>query len=213
MKTEDLLSLAGVVPVLAIEDASHAEPLAVALAQGGLRVVELTLRTRFGLDAVAAMKRAAPNLIVGMGTVRTPHDVQKSVDAGAEFIVTPGSTPALLQAIAESGLPALPAAATASEAMVAQSFGFDALKFFPAERSGGVAWLKDIAGPLPDIQWCPSGGIGIDQVAAYFALPNVACVGGSWVARQADIAAGNWDQITENAKKACELAQRLPARV
>lgn len=203
MNTEDLLALASVVPVLAIEDASHAEPLAVALEEGGLRVVELTLRTPFGLEAVAVMKRAAPDLIVGMGTVRTPQDVQKSVDAGAQFIVTPGSTPDVLQAIAKSGLPAMPAAATASEALVAQSFGFNALKFFPAERCGGTAWLKDIAGPMPDIQWCPSGGIGLDKLEAYFALPNVACVGGSWIARQSDIVAGNWGQITQNAEKAC----------
>ncbi|MEO0973050.1 MAG: bifunctional 4-hydroxy-2-oxoglutarate aldolase/2-dehydro-3-deoxy-phosphogluconate aldolase [Pseudomonadota bacterium] len=200
--TDELLSKSCVIPVLAIEDLGLAAPLARALADGGLRVVELTLRTEHGLAAVSRMREAAPELVIGMGTVRTPTDVAKAIDAGSDFLVTPGSTPKTLQAIANAGVPAMPAAATATEALIAQDFGFSALKMFPAERCGGIAWLKDIAGPMPDIVWCPSGGIGVDMVERYLALANVECVGGSWIAPKATLADAEWSTITDNAKKA-----------
>ena len=205
MTTDIILEKASVVPVLEVQDLSSAAPLARALAAGGMTVVELTLRTACGLDAVAEMKSAAPELIVGMGTLRTPQDAENSLKAGAEFLVTPGTTPDLLKALADTGLPCMPGVATASEAMLAQTYGFNALKFFPAEQSGGVKWVKSIAGPLPDITWCPSGGINAEKAAEYLVLKNVACVGGSWVAPKAAVSGGDWDAITANARQAMDL--------
>lgn len=208
MKQDEILARATVVPVIEIADLTTAKPLARALAQGGLTVVELTLRTACGLDAVAEMQAAAPELIVGMGTVRTPKDVADSIKAGAEFLVTPGASPELLKALADSGVPALPGVATASEAMIALTYGFNALKFFPAELCGGVDWIRSVSGPLADITWCPSGGISAERAVDYFALNNVACVGGSWVAPKSAMAAGNWDAITRNARLAADLKKR-----
>lgn len=205
MTLNEILAKSTVIPVLAIERLEDAAPLAKALSDGGLRVIELTLRTQFGLDSVKEMRRAAPDLVIGMGTVRTPQDVEQAVGAGSDFIVTPGSTPETLQAIRSAGVPAVPAAATATEALSAQRLGFNTLKFFPAERSGGVRWLRDMAAPLPDIQWMPSGGIGENLVEEYLALANVACVGGSWIAPPQAIAQGDWDTITANAARACSF--------
>ncbi|MBB37075.1 MAG: keto-deoxy-phosphogluconate aldolase [Hirschia sp.] len=202
MNTEELLAQASVIPVLEVVSLSDAAPLARALADGGLRVVELTLRTDCALEAVAEMKSAAPELIVGMGTLRQAEDAEKSAKAGAEFLVTPGATASLLKALADTGLPTLPGVATASEAMTAMEYGFNAQKFFPAELSGGVAWVKSIKGPLADIMWCPSGGIAEDKVAEYMALDNVACVGGSWIASRSAISGKDWAGITENARRA-----------
>ena len=202
MQTEELLAQASVIPVLEVEDLAYAAPLARALADGGMRVVELTLRTACAIEAVAEMKAAAPELIIGMGTVRGPADVERSLAAGVSFLVTPGSTPTTLKAMADAGAIALPGAASATEALIAQEHGFNALKFFPAEQSGGAAWLKSIAGPMPDIKWCPTGGVSLDKIETYMALPNVACVGGTWIARKPDIKEGNWAVITENARKA-----------
>ena len=162
---------------------------------------------RAALDALGAMKRASPALIVGMGTVRTGSDVERSLAAGADFLVSPGASEKLLLAMATA--PALPGVATASEAMTAFEAGYRALKFFPAEPAGGAAYLKSLAGPLPDILFCPTGGIGPERAPDYFALPNVACVGGTWIATKAMIAKGDWAGIEANAARAAALK---PAR-
>jgi 2-dehydro-3-deoxyphosphogluconate aldolase/(4S)-4-hydroxy-2-oxoglutarate aldolase len=205
MRIDDILKAASVIPVLELDRLDDAAPLARALAAGGLRVVELTLRTDAALAGVDAMRRAAPSLIVGMGSIRTEDDIRRSLAAGAEFLVSPGASATLLAALANSGAPALPGVATASEAMTAAEAGFVAMKFFPAEPAGGVPYLKAIAGPLPDLKFCPTGGISAEKARDYLALPNVACVGGSWIATRKMIAAEDWKTIEANAKRAAAM--------
>ncbi len=205
MKIDDILKAARIIPVLEVQELANAAPLARALAAGGLRVVELTLRTACAIDAVKAMQDAAPDLIVGMGTVRSPGDVEASAKAGAAFLVSPGATPQLLAAMREAEAPGLPGVATASEAMTAFAAGFRAMKFFPAEPAGGIDYLKSLAGPLPDIFFCPTGGIGAEKAADYLALANVACVGGSWIATKEMIARGDWAAIEARAKSAAAI--------
>jgi 2-dehydro-3-deoxyphosphogluconate aldolase/(4S)-4-hydroxy-2-oxoglutarate aldolase len=203
MRIEEIMNAASVIPVLEVERLADAAPLAKALAAGGLRVVELTLRTTCALDAMAEMKRAAPSLLVGMGTIRTGADVERSLAAGADFLVSPGATPELLAAMRAG--PALPGVATASETMAAADAGYSALKFFPAEPAGGIAYLKSLAGPLPDIRFCPTGGIDVHSAADYLKLPNVVCVGGSWIATKPMISVGDWRGIEKNARLAAAL--------
>jgi 2-dehydro-3-deoxyphosphogluconate aldolase/(4S)-4-hydroxy-2-oxoglutarate aldolase len=205
MTIRDILGQASVIPVLELERLEDAAPVAQALAAGGLKVVELTLRTKAALPAVAAMKDAAPILIVGMGSILKTEDVSRSLDAGADFLVSPGATAYLLEALERSGAPALPGVATASEAMAAREAGFEAMKFFPAEPAGGVAYLKAIAGPLPSLLFCPTGGIDAEKAPDYLALPNVACVGGSWIATRTMIAAGDWKSVEMNARRASAM--------
>lgn len=206
MRIEDIMKAASVIPVLEVAELESAAPLARALAAGGLRVVELTLRTDCALDALKAMQDASSELIVGMGTVRTAADVSASVASGAAFLVSPGASLTLLKALADSGAPSLPGIATASEAMTAAEHGFKAQKFFPAEPAGGAAYLKSLAGPLPDIIFCPTGSISAEKAPEYLALPNVACVGGSWIATKAMIAKGDWAAIEANARRAAAMA-------
>ncbi|MEO1043273.1 MAG: bifunctional 4-hydroxy-2-oxoglutarate aldolase/2-dehydro-3-deoxy-phosphogluconate aldolase [Pseudomonadota bacterium] len=206
MSIEAILTGTKVIPVLEVAELSQAAPLAKALSAGGLGVVELTLRTDCALEAVDAMKEAAPDLIVGMGTIRAVKDVDMSIGAGADFLVTPGSTRHLLAHIADCGVPALPGVATVGEAMEAAEAGCTRLKFFPAEPIGGVPYLKAMVGPLPDVKFCPTGGIRVDQVADYIALPNVMCVGGSWIAPKTAIASGDWAAIENNAQRAASFA-------
>lgn len=205
MRIDDILSAASVIPVLELGRLDDAAPLAAALAAGGQRVVELTLRTEAALGAVSLMRKAAPALIVGMGSIRSADDVKRSIDAGAQFLVTPGAGPTLLTALAECNAPSLPGIATASEAMIAADAGFAAMKFFPAEFAGGASFLKAIAGPFPNLSFCPTGGISPDKAPDYLALPNVACVGGSWIATRAMIEAGDWKAIEANARRARAL--------
>lgn len=203
MRIDEIMAAASVIPVLEVERLDDAAPLARALAAGGLKVVELTLRTAAALAALGEMKRAAPALLVGMGTIRTGEDVERSLAAGADFLVSPGASAALLRAMRDA--PALPGVATASEAMTAAEAGYRAMKFFPAEPAGGAAYLKSLAGPLPDLRFCPTGGITPERAGEYFALPNVPCVGGTWIATRAMIAAGDWTGIEANARKAASL--------
>lgn len=205
---EAVIYAASVIPVLAVKRLGDAAPLARALAAGGLKVIELTLRTEVALDAMKAMQDAAPELLVGMGTVRTPEDAAKSAREGAAFLVSPGLTPALGEAMLATGLACLPGVATAGEAMAAREQGFEVLKFFPAEPAGGVAYLKALAGPLPDVRFCPTGSISRERAPDYLALANVVCVGGSWIATTADIDAGNWAAITANARAAEAMKRR-----
>ena len=202
--TETLCRKAPVIPVLVIEDATHAAPLAEALIAGGLPVLEVTLRTPAALDAIAVMS-GVPGGIVGAGTVLTPDDVRAAQDAGAQFAVSPGATDRLLDACEAAGLPILPGAATASEAMRLLERGYGVQKFFPASAIGGAPALKALGGPLPQVRFCPTGGIDTANAADYLALDNVLCVGGSWVAPRQLVQKGEWAAITGLARQAAAL--------
>ena len=205
MTIDDILSAARVVPVIEIDDAARAVDLGRALLAGGVRVAELTMRTPAALDALKAIKSDVPGLIVGMGTIIAPEQADAAKAAGADFLVTPGTTPRLAAAVLATGLPALPGIATVGEAIALLEAGFARQKFFPAEAAGGVAFLKSIAGPVPAITFCPTGGISVEKARDYLALSNVACVGGSWVAPRAMIASGDWASIENNARQAAAL--------
>jgi 2-dehydro-3-deoxyphosphogluconate aldolase/(4S)-4-hydroxy-2-oxoglutarate aldolase len=200
-----LVSKTPVIPVLTIEHLADAVPLARALVAGGLPVIEVTLRTKVALDAIRAIIAQVPDCIVGVGTVTRISDIEAATDAGAEYLVSPGTPPELAAALADASVPVLPGCATVSEAMALAAQGFKVLKFFPAEASGGVAWLKSIAAPLPDLKFCPTGGIDSKNIAAYLACPNVLAVGGSWVAPKDAIASGDFSRITQLAREASAL--------
>jgi 2-dehydro-3-deoxyphosphogluconate aldolase/(4S)-4-hydroxy-2-oxoglutarate aldolase len=205
LTTDALADLASVIPVLTVSDVADAAPLARALEAGGLKVIEMTWRTAAALDVLQAMKAAAPGLVVGMGTIRTPEQAAQSVSAGADFLVSPGLTPKLVPALLDAGIPVLPGVATASEAMAAAEAGFDLLKFFPAEQAGGLDYLKSLQGPLPDIRFCPTGSITRERAPDYLALGNVVCVGGSWIASKAMVEQGDWAGIEANARAAATM--------
>lgn len=200
-----LLSLVPVVPVVVLDDLAHAVPVARALVAGGLPVIELTLRTPVALDAIAAIAAEVPEILVGAGTITSPELVARAVDAGAQFLVSPGTTPGLLRELAGSGVPFLPGTATVSEAMAVLEAGFSEMKFFPAEASGGAAYLKSLASPLPAARFCPTGGITATSAPTYLSLPNVGCVGGSWLTPADALAAGDWDRVATLAREAAAL--------
>jgi 2-dehydro-3-deoxyphosphogluconate aldolase/(4S)-4-hydroxy-2-oxoglutarate aldolase len=198
--------LAPVVPVLVIDDLSHARPLAEALVAGGLPALEVTLRTPVALDAIRAMSEV-PGGVVGAGTLLTPVDVKAAKAAGAKFGVSPGATDRLLAACEDEGLPLLPGAATASEIMALLEKGYTVQKFFPAEQAGGAAYLKSIGSPIPQVSFCPTGGISLKIAPDYLGLKNILCVGGSWVAPKDAMARGDWAAITTLAREAASLAR------
>ena len=202
--TRALCALAPVIPVLVIRDAARAEGLAQALVDGGLPVLEVTLRSEAALGAIRAMSRVAGGH-VGAGTVLSRDDVMRAKEAGAGFAVSPGATETLIRACEEAALPLLPGAVTASEVMRLAEAGYDMLKFFPAEAAGGAAALKSLAGPLPKISFCPTGGITPQSARDYLSLPNVICCGGSWIAPDAEVVAGDWPAITARARTAAAL--------
>ena len=197
-----LVSQTPVIPVLTIERAADAVPLARALVAGGLPVIEVTLRTKAALDAIRAIAADVPECVVSVGTVTRVPDIAAAVSAGAKYLVSPGTPSELAAALADASVPALPGCATVSEAMALSARGFKVLKFFPAEASGGVAWLKSVAAPLPDLKFCPTGGIDSTNLAAYLGCPNVLAIGGSWVAPKDAIASGDFDGITRLAREA-----------
>lgn len=203
---DTIMAVSPVIPVMVIERTQDAVPLANALYRGGLKVLEITLRTAQGLEAIAAIRKALPEAIVGAGTVVSDEDVARSRAAGAAFLVSPGCTPRLLAEARRANLPLLPGVNTPSEAMVLLEQGQRHLKFFPAEAAGGVAMLKSIAGPLPQLRFCPTGGIHPGNAADYLALPNVLCVGGTWMLDQALIQAGDWTAIEKLARQAAALS-------
>ncbi|MFT4013624.1 MAG: bifunctional 4-hydroxy-2-oxoglutarate aldolase/2-dehydro-3-deoxy-phosphogluconate aldolase [Paracoccus sp. (in: a-proteobacteria)] len=203
-KSRALCEIAPVIPVLVVGDAARAEGLATALVAGGLPVLEVTLRTEAALDVIRAMSKV-PGGHVGAGTVLTPDDARRAKDAGATFAVSPGVTETLVRACEEIELPLLPGAVTASEVMRAMEMGFRMLKFFPAEAAGGAKSLKSLAGPLPQVSFCPTGGVTLANAPDYLALPNVICVGGSWIAPDADVAAAGWQAIESRAREARAL--------
>jgi 2-dehydro-3-deoxyphosphogluconate aldolase/(4S)-4-hydroxy-2-oxoglutarate aldolase len=207
----DIAAIAGrapVIPVLTIERVADAVPLARALVKGGLPVLEVTLRTPVALDALRAMAAEVPEAMVGAGTVLNAEQLDQAKRAGARFLVSPGCTRALAAAAGASGLPFLPGVQTVSEAMALSEQGFRLMKFFPADQAGGLGWLKAVAAPLAGLSFCPTGGIGADTASSYLALPNVACVGGSWVTPRDAVAAGDWQKIERLAAAAANLKRR-----
>lgn len=199
---------AGVIPVLTIERLADARPLANALRAGGISAVEVTLRTPLALDAVRAVKAETPDIVVGVGTVTSKSDVEAALKAGAQFLVSPGTTRDLADALANAPVPALPGCATVSEALTLRARGFRVLKFFPAAACGGVSWLRAVAGPLPDAAFCPTGGIDAGNAAEYLALPNVIAIAGSWMAPKQAIARGDFAAVTQLANEAVALVRR-----
>jgi 2-dehydro-3-deoxyphosphogluconate aldolase / (4S)-4-hydroxy-2-oxoglutarate aldolase len=201
----DILKKAPVIPVLTIDSLDDAVPLARALTKGGLNVLEITLRTKVALDAIAAIRKAIPDAIVGAGTLTRAEDFALADDAGAQFGVSPGLTGELITASGNVDFPLLPGAMTPSEVIAARNLGFTALKLFPAEQAGGIAMLKALSAPIPDVIFCPTGGITRNTAPDFLALKNVACVGGSWVAPKDKIAAEDWAAIEALARDAASL--------
>ncbi len=200
-----IVCLAPVIPVLTVEGPAEAVPLARALVKGGLTPLEVTLRTQGAIEALRAMAREVPQATVGAGTVLTAAQLDAALAAGAKFIVSPGCTAALAKAVKMAAVPFMPGIQTVSEAMALAEQGFDLLKFFPAEAAGGLDWLKSVAAPLAGICFCPTGGITAASAPSYLELPNVACVGGSWVASKSALAAQDWPHIERLAAAAARL--------
>jgi 2-dehydro-3-deoxyphosphogluconate aldolase/(4S)-4-hydroxy-2-oxoglutarate aldolase len=208
-KTENLLStlkLQPVVPVIVIDDVKSAVPLARALVAGGLKAIEITLRTPAALDAIKAVAEEVEGAVAGAGTVLDARQWEQAVKMGSKFVVSPGAGPSLLDAADQSDVPLLPGAATATEVMHLRDRGYSVLKFFPAEQAGGAAYLGALASPLAGIRFCPTGGVSLKNARDYLSLSNVVCVGGSWVAPKAMVTEGNWDGITKLAAEAAALA-------
>lgn len=195
-----LLDLVPVIPVVVVDDLAQAVPVARALAAGGVPVVELTLRTPVALDAIRAIAAEVPEVLVGAGTIVAPDQAEQALDAGARFLVSPGTTPGLLDAMLGTGLPFLPGTATVSEVVAVLEAGLTEMKLFPAEASGGTTFLSSLASPVPAARFCPTGGITPANAASYLALPNVGCVGGSWLTPKDALAAGDWERVTDLAR-------------
>ena len=201
----DVMRDAPVIPVIVLNEVAQAVPLARALVAGGIRMLEVTLRTPVALACMEAMARDVPEAVVGAGTVRSAADAQAAALAGARFAVSPGYTPAIGRACRDAGLPLLPGVATASEILLAQEDGHQALKFFPALQAGGTALLKAWSGPFPEVRFCPTGGILLQNAPDFLSLPNVACVGGSWLVPADALASGDWGRIERLAREAANL--------
>ncbi|WP_158888763.1 bifunctional 4-hydroxy-2-oxoglutarate aldolase/2-dehydro-3-deoxy-phosphogluconate aldolase [Amycolatopsis anabasis] len=201
----DLLDLSPVMPVVVLDDAEDAVPVAEALLAGGIRVIELTLRTPVAVEAIRRVAAKVPDIVVGAGTVTSPEQAAEAAEAGAAFLVTPGCTDRVLDGAFATGLPFLPGASTVSEAMRLGERGLTALKFFPAEPSGGVGYLRSIAGPLPGLRFCPTGGITVESAPRYLALSTVGCVGGSWLTPKDALARKDFAHIETLAREAAAL--------
>ncbi|MGO4573495.1 bifunctional 4-hydroxy-2-oxoglutarate aldolase/2-dehydro-3-deoxy-phosphogluconate aldolase [Microvirga sp. 2TAF3] len=200
--------LAPVIPVVTIDDARMSIDLAQVLVQAGLRVVEITLRTPGAMDAIAAIAKAVPEAVVAAGTVLHESQIGEVVDAGAKFIVTPGTPGKLAERLREAPIPVMPGCATVSEAMTLAGMGFEILKFFPAAASGGAAWLKSVQGPLPKLSFCPTGGIDLSSAPSYLSLPNVPCVGGTWITPADALKKGEFGRIGQLASEAAALRRQ-----
>lgn len=203
--TSSVLDLAPVMPVVVLEDAADAVPLARALVAGGLPAIEVTLRTAAALDAIRAIAAEVPDAVVGAGTVISAQNVSDTVAAGARFLVSPGWTDTLLDAMKASGVPFLPGVSTTSEVVALLERGVTDMKFFPAEAAGGTAYLKALSAPLPQARFCPTGGIALASAPSYLALPNVGCVGGSWMVPGDAVAARDWSRVERLAAEAAAL--------
>jgi 2-dehydro-3-deoxyphosphogluconate aldolase/(4S)-4-hydroxy-2-oxoglutarate aldolase len=205
MKIREVLALAPVIPVLTVAKLEHAAPLAKALCAGGLKVLEITLRTPVALAVIEAMRMAVPEAVVGAGTLLRPQDFKRAEQAGAQFAVTPGLTPQLAEAAKSVTVPLLPGIISPSEILLALHFGFDTLKFFPAQQAGGIPMLQAFAGPFANVAFCPTGGISRDTAPAFLKLRNVLCVGGSWVAPNSLVEKGDFAGIEALARDAAAL--------
>lgn len=203
---KDIMAISPIVPVMVIHNVEHAVPLAHALVKGGLKVLEITLRTPAALESIKRIRAEVPDAIVGAGTIINIETLNKAIDAGAEFIVSPGTTDAMIDAALATGVPLLPGIANPSDAMRLLEKGITEMKFFPAEAAGGVPMLKSIGAPIPQISFCPTGGVNQRNVKSYYKLPNVACVGGSWMCAANLVDAEDWDEITRLSIEAVELA-------
>ena len=201
----ELMRIGPVIPVIVVDELAKAVPLARALVAGGVRVLEVTLRTPVALQAIRAIADAVDGAIVGVGTITRPEDFDLAIAAGARFGVSPGLTPALTQAARASGLPLLPGVMTPSDAIAARAAGFTELKLFPAQQAGGIDMLKAMGGPFPDVTFCPTGGVTAATAPQFLALPNVGCVGGSWLTLKDAVADGNWERVTALAREAAGL--------
>ncbi|MFI3194750.1 MAG: bifunctional 4-hydroxy-2-oxoglutarate aldolase/2-dehydro-3-deoxy-phosphogluconate aldolase [Methylococcaceae bacterium] len=204
IQPKDVLNAGPVMPVMVIQDLENAVPLAKALVAGGIKVLEITLRTPIALEAIKLISENVKDAIVGAGTITTPEQLSAAEAAGAVFAISPGLTPKLLAAAQNSSIALIPGIASLSELMLGMEYGLDHFKFFPAEAAGGIPMLKAIAGPVPQVTFCPTGGISPENYLAYLALSNVACVGGSWLAPQDVVNAKNWAKVTELAKQAID---------
>jgi 2-dehydro-3-deoxyphosphogluconate aldolase/(4S)-4-hydroxy-2-oxoglutarate aldolase len=202
----EILHAGPVIPVMVIREAEQAVPLAKALLDGGVRVLEITLRSDAAVEAIGRISREVPDALVGAGTVTSPEDLAAVTDAGALFAISPGLTPTLLAAASKGSIPLIPGIATASELMLGMEMGYRAFKFFPAEAAGGVRLLKSIGGPFPHITFCPTGGVSYANYRNYLALENVACVGGSWLVPADAVADDDWQRITALAREAVQGA-------
>lgn len=202
LQPQDIFKRSPIVPVMVINRIEDAVPLAKALVAGGISVLEVTLRTPCALEAIAKIAKEVPDALVGAGTILNEEQLQQAVDAGAQFVITPGATPSLLEAAMAGTTPLIPGVASISEVMTGMSLGYKNFKFFPAEASGGVNALKAFSGPLADIRFCPTGGITPSSYRDYLALKNVDCIGGSWIAPTDAMEQGDWARITELCKEA-----------
>ena len=209
MDALELMRVGPVIPVIVIDEVAHGVPLAKALVAGGVRVLEVTLRTPVALEAVRAISREVADAIVGVGTISRADEFQQAIDAGARFGVSPGLTPELINASRATSLPLLPGVMTPSEIIAARAAGFFALKLFPAQQAGGIEMPKALNGPFPDVIFCPTGGVTATNAPAFLALPNVACVGGSWLVPRDAVKAGDWGKITALALEASKLRARV----
>ncbi|MRD46491.1 bifunctional 4-hydroxy-2-oxoglutarate aldolase/2-dehydro-3-deoxy-phosphogluconate aldolase [Caenimonas koreensis DSM 17982] len=208
LTSPEVMNDAPVIPVIVLNDVTHAVPLARALVAGGIRMLEVTLRTPVALACIEVIAREVPDAVAGAGTVRSASDAQAAALAGARFAVSPGYTHAVGRACREAGLPLLPGVATGGEIMAAQEDGYSELKFFPAMQAGGAAMLRAWHGPFGDVRFCPTGGVTLANAPELLALPNVACVGGSWLTPADAIAQGDWARITQLARQATALVRR-----
>lgn len=209
MNVLEIMRVSPVIPVIVIDNLAQAVPLAKALVAGGVRVLEVTLRTPVALAAIRVIAREVPEAIVGVGTLTRPEEFTEARDAGACFGVSPGLTPVLIAAARDSGLPLLPGVMTPSDVIAARLAGFRELKLFPAQQAGGIGMLQALAGPFPDVTFCPTGGITAETAPDYLALPNVACVGGSWLTPKAALAAGDWEAVTALVRQAVALTSSV----
>ncbi|MGN6131652.1 MAG: bifunctional 4-hydroxy-2-oxoglutarate aldolase/2-dehydro-3-deoxy-phosphogluconate aldolase [Nocardioidaceae bacterium] len=205
--SDSLLDRVPVIPVVVVHDVAHAVPVARALVDGGLPVIELTLRTPVALDAIEAIANDVPEILLGAGTVVAPEQARQAADAGARFLVSPGTTDTLAAAMRETGLPHLPGAATVSEVLRLRELGYEDMKLFPASACGGIGFLKAVSSPVPSARFCPTGGVSAANAPDYLALPNVGCVGGSWITPADALVDHDWDRVRDLARDAAALRQ------